>query len=115
MPAFPSPATLTAHRRLHHAARVGMRPGSVIIAGMTYDAEVYVGPVESEMHPDGAGTLLVQRIVARVLKTALAAAPARQTALMIQGLRFEVGKIEGQTAAEPAWLIHASRLPKTPT
>lgn len=115
MPAFPSPVTLTAHRRLHHTARVGMRPGSVIIAGVTYAAEVYVGPVESELHPEGAGTLLVQRIVARVLKTVLAAAPARQTVLMTQGLRFEVGKIEGQTAAEPAWVIHASRLPKTPT
>lgn len=91
-----------------------MRPGSVTIAGAIYAAEVYVGPVEAEMNLEGAGAILVQRMTARLLKSVLAVAPVRQTVIIAQSLRFEVGKVEGQTDSEPAWIIHASRLPKKP-
>lgn len=112
MPAFPPPSALTAHRELHHSARIATRPGVLVIAGISYAAEIYIGPVEYETSPDGSGALLVQRMTARVLKTALTTAPARQTVITAQSLRFESGKVEGQLTTEPAWLIHGIRLPK---
>ena len=111
MPAFPTPAALAAHRQLHHSARVGTRPGTVKIAGVVYAAEIYIGPAEHEPQPDGSGTIYVQRMTARILKADLITAPPRQTVLLVDSLRFESGKVEGH--AEPAWIIHAHRLPKS--
>lgn len=112
MPAFPLPSALLAHRLLHHLARVGTRPGTVTIGTVVYPAEIYIGPAEYEPQPDGSGTIYVQRMTARVLKTELRTAPPRQTVLVAESLRFESGKVEGQLTIEPAWIIHGLRLPK---
>lgn len=113
MPAFPPPAALRAHRKLHHDARLGTRPGKVKIGNQSYDAEIYIAAAEYEPQPDGSGTIYVQRMTARILKTALHTAPPRQTVLTVDGIRFESGKVEGQMPVETAWIIHAHRLPKS--
>ncbi len=112
MPAFPPPGVLKAHRQLHHDSRVGTRPGKITLGGVDYAAEIYLGPIEYEQLTEGQGMKLVQRMTARVLKTLLTTAPPRQTAIIADGNRFDSGKVEGQLRAEPAWIIHAHRLPK---
>ena len=57
--------------------------------------------------------IYVQRMTARILKTDLRTAPPRQTVMIAESLRFESGKVEGQLPAEPAWIIHGHRLPKS--
>lgn len=85
--------------------------GRVKIGNVTYACEVFIGGDKIEQHADGSGFAHVQRITCKIRKELLKTAPPRGTALLIDGTKFTLEDVAGQSAHEPAWIIHAYRLP----
>lgn len=114
MSAFAPASAVLARRIQTQQALQTHYAGTITINEVDYACQVHVGSVEYEQLPEGEGAKLIQRFVCTVLKTVLATVPARGTVLLHGGQRFQVGKTEGRSGAEPAWVVHAHRLPKEP-
>ena len=114
MPAFAPRTAIIAERTRGQDARDAHYVGSVKIGTTTYACELFVAGNKIEQHADGSGFAHVQRITAKIRKTLLKTAPPRDTVLVIDGSQFTLDHVDGQSAHEPAWVIHAMRLPPAP-
>lgn len=114
MSAFAPGSAILARRMLTQKAQEAHYPGCIVIADIEYPVTVHVGSIEYEQLDDGGGAKLIQRFTCSVRKELMETQPPRQQVLLFQELSFQVGKVEGQSPAEPVWVIHAHRLPKKP-
>lgn len=114
MSSFAPGAAIVARRQLTQQALEAHYAGCIVIAEIEYPVSVHVGSIEYEQLDDGGGAKLIQRFTCSLRKELLETAPVRQQVLMFQELAFLIGKVEGQSPAEPVWVIHAHRLPKKP-
>ncbi len=114
MPAFAPRTAILAERTRGQDARDAHYVGSVKIGSINHLCELFVAGHKVEQHADGSGFAHVQRITAKIRKTRLATSPPRDTVLTIDGTQFTVESVDGQSSHEPAWVIHALRLPPAP-
>ena len=114
MPAHAPRTAIIAERTRGQDARDAHYLGSVKIGTTTYACEAFIAGRKIEQHADGSGFADVQRITVKIRKTQLKTAPPRDTVLTIDGTQFSLDHVDGQSAHEPAWVIHALNLPPAP-
>lgn len=121
MPAFPPRASILAEKERAQAARDERDGMRVTLGGRSYpQAEVFIGGIKIEQHADGSGFRLAQRIVVKIRKAVLKAAPPRDTLLSITpagsttAIEFTVLESTGQSTSEVSHVIEAIRLPPAP-
>lgn len=114
MSAFAPASAILARRKLTQQALQGQYPGRIEMAEVMYDVQVFQGSQKYEADAEAGGVVLVQRFVCSVLKTDMPNVPKRGKVLVFEGREFVVAEVEGMSPNEPVWVIHASRLPKTP-
>lgn len=114
MSAFAPGSAIFARRKLTQQALEAHYPGRVEMRGVMYDVQVAPGSQKYEADAEGSGARLIQSFVCSALKTQMPNQPGRGQALIFGGLEYVVTDVEGQSPNEPAWVIHAARLPKRP-
>jgi hypothetical protein len=121
MPAFAPRRSILAEKERAQAARDERDGMRITLGGRSYpQAEVFLGGIKIESHADGSGFRLAQRIVVKIRKALLKAAPPRDTLLTITpagsttGIDFTVLETTGQSTSEIAHVIEAIRLPPAP-
>lgn len=115
MPGFAPRTSILAALGRGQSARDAHAAGKVVLAGVEYDCELHLGPLKPEEDAGGGGVFLVQRGRAVIWKTALGAAPARDSVIRVNGADYQVEDVGGHDAHEPAWVIPFNRIPPPPS
>lgn len=118
MPSFAAKITVQAAQERGQAARDAHFGGSVKIGARVFACEVFIGGRKLEQHADGSGFAVVQRLVVKLRKSLLSAAPARDTVLTLllpgtplHEVEFTVADVTGQSPSDIVHVIEAQRLP----
>ena len=104
---FPS-ATAKRKALLRHEARLHHdKPGVVTISGKRYTGRVDRDP--RDWLPSDGGATRGQRMVARILKSAMDSPPAQKALVTHDGVQFKVSSIGGDNATDVAWVLRCVR------
>lgn len=109
MPAFAPRAAVQGEMVRGEAARQVHQAGTVTLGGILYNGAVELKPLRHVQNDNGLWERK-QTLRVVILKSLLAAAPAKRAEILHQGITFTVdGDISGFSGNEPAWIITASR------
>lgn len=104
-------SALNATRERHQTTREALRPGTCIIAGITYHAGITLHGIKPELSPDGGGAIYVQRGEMAIRKSLLPTCPPRGTVVSIGGVEYTISDNGGQLEHSIAWILQLMRLP----
>ena len=89
------------------ATRQALRSEAVTVAGVPYNAAVYVGGIEVVSAPEG--WVKQQRATVEILKAVMAEQPSQKATYQLRGLHWQASDIGGQEAASLCWRLNLYR------
>lgn len=99
----PRSCLLRAEKRIQ-SARTVMYPGVLLLAGISYNCEMFLGPVSPEMDARTGQYVMAQRGSAKIEKLLLPTAPPRGSVIKANGEQYEVDSVAASPNAASWWI-----------
>lgn len=90
--------------------QVALRPGTVIIEGVSYEAACQPGKQQPTRAKEGGRWMLVQDLRVEIRRTLLTAPPKANVDVLYEGKAYRYLYCEGTDVGSPVWVLRCQRI-----